>query len=92
MATTVATPKETVNSVKPKAKEVIQSVATHKKAADDIPIGILYLLCIFLPFVAVGLVTDWGMPFIYNILWCIFGFWLLGVIHAFIVVTREKGK
>lgn len=45
---------------------------------------ILILLCIFLPFIAVGIVDDWGTRFLISILLCLL-FWLPGVIYAFVV-------
>ena len=49
--------------------------------------GVLIVLAILIPFVAVGLKTDWGMPVIWNLLWCCLGV-LPGIIHALIVVNR----
>jgi uncharacterized membrane protein YqaE (UPF0057 family) len=55
-----------------------------------VPMLLIYLLCFFLPPVAVGLVTDWDTEIvIYNLLWTILcGF--PGIIHALIIVGRYK--
>jgi uncharacterized membrane protein YqaE (UPF0057 family) len=56
---------------------------------DDMLI-LLYILCILLPFVAVGIATHWQVePVLLNILLSILC-WIPGVIHAFIVVNRER--
>jgi len=47
----------------------------------------LYIVAIFLPPLAVGVYTDWGMPTIWNICWCCI-FWVPGIIHAFYVLSR----
>ena len=84
----------------PKNKEVKQvakqEVKALKKAlksqskSDDVPVGLLYALCFFFPFVAVGLVTDWDVKeVIINILLtCLCG--IPGIIHAFIVVSKNS--
>jgi uncharacterized membrane protein YqaE (UPF0057 family) len=84
----------------PKNKEVKQvakqEVKALKKAlksqskSDDVPVGLLYALCFFFPFVAVGLVTDWDVKeVIVNILLtCLCG--IPGIIHAFIVVSKNS--
>ena len=60
-----------------------------KKKGNDVSIGLLYLLCILFPVIAVGIVTDWDIEtMVYNLLWCLLCY-LPGVIHAFIVVKRE---
>lgn len=51
---------------------------------NDVPTIVLILLCIFLPFIAVGIVDDWGNRFWISLLLCIL-FWIPGVIYAFIV-------
>lgn len=62
-----------------------------KKAInDDVPIGLLYLLCFIIPWVAVGFATNWDIKIvIYNILWS-FLFGLPGIIHAIIVVRNNN--
>lgn len=86
-------------SVNQKNKEVKQiskqeMKALHKavksqKQSDDVPVGLLYALCFFVPFVAVGIVTDWDVPTVLiNILWtALCG--IPGIIHAFIVVSKN---
>lgn len=70
-------------------KEIKHASNSSKK--DDTPLGLLYVLCILIPFVAVGLVTDWdGKTVLINILWCLLC-GIPGIIHAFIVVNRERG-
>ncbi len=61
-----------------------------KKMSEQAPKvskAVLIVLCFFLPFVAVGLKTDWGMPVIYNLLWCLLG-GVPGIIHALYVVLK----
>lgn len=54
------------------------------------PMILLYLLAIFIPFVAVGLVTDWeATPTISNILWTLLC-GIPGIIHAFIIIARYR--
>ncbi len=47
----------------------------------------LYILALFIPWLAVGLYTGWGIEVLYNVLWS-FLFGLPGIIHAFIVLSR----
>lgn len=57
-------------------------------SSDDMLI-LLYLFAILIPFVAVGIVTDWDMrSVLINILLCILCY-IPGVIHAFIVIRDE---
>lgn len=60
----------------------------HKNNGGIDPI-VYILLCIFIPFVAVGLATDWNMKdvLINILLCCLCG--IPGIIHAFIVCNRE---
>lgn len=48
---------------------------------------VLIVLCFFIPFLAVGLKTDWSISVLWNLLWCCLGV-IPGIIHALIVVTR----
>lgn len=51
---------------------------------------LLYILAIFIPPVAVGLVTDWETdPVLFNILWTLLC-GLPGIIHAFIIIGRYR--
>lgn len=72
-------------SIKKSVKQVIKHATST--GGDD---AILYvILCIFIPFVAVGLATDWNVrDVVINILLCcLCG--IPGIIHAFIVCNRE---
>lgn len=67
------------------------TVASEPKASKggDVPVWVLYLLAFFIPFVAVGLVTDWDVgQVLLNLLLCLLC-GIPGIIHAFIVVARE---
>ena len=73
---------------KPIMKAAVKQMTKPNKTADADMI-LLYVLCIFIPPLAVGLATDWeSTPVISNILWCLLC-GLPGIIHAFIVVNRE---
>jgi len=80
------------NEVKQISKQEIK--ALHKavksqKQSDDVPIGLLYILCFFFPFIAVGIVTDWDIPTVLiNILWTLLC-GIPGIIHAIIIVGRN---
>lgn len=68
-------------------KMAIKDVKQAKEAGiTDAGAG-MYILAVFIPWLAVGLHTDWGIETLYNILWC-FLLYLPGVIHAFIVLGR----
>ncbi|MBK6526190.1 MAG: YqaE/Pmp3 family membrane protein [Crocinitomicaceae bacterium] len=46
------------------------------------------VLCFFIPWLAVGLATDWDLkPLIFNLLWSLTC--IGGIIHALVVVSRE---
>ena len=68
------------NAIHTKLKEAKLSGAKPDKV-------VIYVLCVIIPPLAVGLWTDWQMPTVWNILWTLL-WWVPGVIHAFIVVTR----
>jgi uncharacterized membrane protein YqaE (UPF0057 family) len=73
---------------KPVMKAAVKQMTKPNKTADT-DMLLLYILCIFIPPIAVGLATDWdATPVISNILWCLLC-GLPGIIHAFIVVNRE---
>lgn len=60
-----------------------------KKSNDDTSIILLYVLAWFIPFLAVGIVTDWDTKtVIINILWTLLC-GLPGIIHAMIIVSRN---
>jgi len=74
------------------AKQVMKAMSTSKKQSqksNDVPVGLLYVLCFFIPFVAVGIVTDWDITTVLiNVLWtALCG--IPGIIHAIIVVNRN---
>jgi len=80
--------KESNTFAKPIMKAAVKKMTKPNKTADADMI-LLYVLCVFIPPLAVGLATDWeSTPVISNILWC-FLCGLPGIIHAFIVVNRE---
>lgn len=75
--------------------QTIKSKEKALKASDsnlggDVPTGLLYVLCFFIPLLAVGLATDWDIKkVLINILWtmlCV----VPGIIHAFIVVSKNS--
>ncbi len=72
-------------------KALKKAVKEHKGGGDsDVPEIVLILLCIFLPPIAVGLMTDWEFePLAINILLCLLC-WLPGIIHAFILYDRGR--
>ena len=80
--------KEVVKVSKQEMKSLRKEVKSQNKS-DDVPIGLLYVLCFFVPFVAVGFATDWDITTVLiNILWtALCG--IPGIIHAFIVVSRN---
>lgn len=91
---TIAT--STVSSSKDAQKASVQMKKLEKKAtkivkkanASDDAI-LYYILAFFIPFLAVGLVTNWEVkPVLINILLCcLCG--IPGIIHAFIVVSKN---
>jgi uncharacterized membrane protein YqaE (UPF0057 family)/NACalpha-BTF3-like transcription factor len=80
-------------TVKQDVKAYKNSKAEIRKALKERNAGdmtILYIiLCILLPFVAVGLATDWDLTktLICLLLCCLF--WLPGIIYAFIICSQE---
>ena len=75
--------------------QTIKSKEKALKASDsnlggDVSTGLLYVLCFFIPFLAVGLATDWDVKTVLiNLLWtCLCG--IPGIIHAFIVVSKNS--
>ncbi|MFK8038018.1 MAG: YqaE/Pmp3 family membrane protein [Crocinitomicaceae bacterium] len=74
-------------------KEFVRSnrkVAKNYKNSDEVPTGLLYVLCFFIPFLAVGLATDWDIKalIINLILTALCG--IPGIIHALIVVSKNR--
>lgn len=66
-----------------KLEKKLQKV-DFRQTKGDAPTLVLILLCLFLPFIAVGIVDDWGTRFLISIILTLL-FWLPGVIYAFIV-------
>ena len=73
------------------SNKTMNSTKIVKKANNkDVSKGLLYLLCFFIPWLAVGLATDWDIKtVVINILWtCLCG--IPGIIHAIIIVGRNS--
>ena len=80
--------KEVKQISKQEMKALKKAVKSQKKS-DDVPIGLLYVLCFFVPFIVVGIVTDWDIPSVLiNLLWTLLC-GIPGVIHALIIVSRN---
>jgi len=62
----------------------IDRISSRFTLGGDAPTIVLILLCLFLPFIAVGIVDDWGTRFLISLLLTLL-FWIPGVIYAFIV-------
>jgi uncharacterized membrane protein YqaE (UPF0057 family) len=92
MAATTIQNSEINKAAKHVSKQEMKSLRkAHKmqNKSDDVPIGLLYVLCFFIPFVAVGLATDWDITTVLvNLLWTLLC-GIPGIIHAFIVVSRN---
>jgi uncharacterized membrane protein YqaE (UPF0057 family) len=71
--------------------KTIASTKIVKKALKNGPsTGLLYVLCFFIPFLAVGLATDWDTnTVLINLLWTLLC-GIPGVIHAIIIVGRNS--
>ena len=80
--------KQGVKVSKQELKALKKAVKSQTKN-DDIPVAVLYILCFCIPFVAVGLVTDWdtNQVLVNFILTLLCG--IPGIIHAFIVVSKN---
>jgi len=81
------------NEAKQISKQEMKSLRkAHKmqNKSDDVPIGLLYVLCFFFPFIAVGIVTDWDISTVLiNLLWTLLC-GIPGIIHALIIVGRNS--
>jgi uncharacterized membrane protein YqaE (UPF0057 family) len=92
---TVVQQEKTSNSDLKYENQTIKSKEKALKASDsnlggDVPTGLLYVLCFFIPWLAVGLATDWDIKkVIINILWTMLC-GIPGIIHAFIVVSKNS--
>jgi uncharacterized membrane protein YqaE (UPF0057 family) len=77
--------------------KTIAKASTAKKAVKNAPANdtddeliLLYLLAILIPFVAVGIVTDWDLTdVVINLLLCLLCY-IPGVIHAFIKIRDNR--
>jgi len=73
-----------------KSKLKHQVKKLNSSNSSDLPMILIYLLAIFIPFVAVGIVTDWdGKTVLINILWTLLC-GIPGIIHAFIIVSKNS--
>lgn len=78
-----------VHKAKNKVKQLSKKL-NSSNSSDDVPVGLLYLLAILIPFVAVGIVTDWDVKtVVINLLWCLLC-GIPGIIHACIIVSRNS--
>lgn len=82
---------KTTSSKEVASNKTMASNKIVKKALKNGPsTGLLYLLCFLIPFVAVGLATDWDVKtVIINLLWT-FLCGIPGIIHAIIIVGRNS--
>lgn len=82
--------KNNLSSTITKKEALSHAKSIKKTSGSDTPIGLLYFLCIVIPFVAVGIATDWDVPkVLLNVLLCILC-GIPGIIHAFIVVSNNR--
>jgi uncharacterized membrane protein YqaE (UPF0057 family) len=74
-----------------KAQRFIHALKkTTDTSSDDFPMLLIYLLCFFLPPIAVGLITDWDTEMVItNLLWTLLC-GIPGIIHAIIIVGRYR--
>jgi uncharacterized membrane protein YqaE (UPF0057 family) len=82
---------KTTSSKEVASNKTMASTKIVKKALKNGPsTGLLYVLCFFIPFLAVGLATDWDTnAVLINLLWtCLCG--IPGIIHAIIIVGRNS--
>ncbi len=80
------TVKQDVKASKNSKAEIRKALKEHR-AGDD---AILYIiLCILIPFVAVGLATDWDLTKTLICLLLSILFWIPGIIYAFIICSKE---
>ena len=71
-------------------KTIASSKLVKKALKDDVPVGLLYVLCFFIPWLAVGFATNWDVKtVVINILWT-FLCGIPGIIHAIIIVGRNS--
>jgi uncharacterized membrane protein YqaE (UPF0057 family) len=71
-------------------KTIASTKIVKKALKDSVPTGLLYVLCFFIPWLAVGLATDWDMKTVLiNLLWTLLC-GIPGIIHAIIIVGRNS--
>lgn len=81
---------KTINKVE---KNIIKNSnvasVSNTENTQDVNTLLLYILCFFIPFLAVGIVTDWNVgTVLLNLLLCLL-FFIPGLIHALIVVSKN---
>lgn len=87
--TDVSISKKLLKEERKKIKKAVKKQEKKKKGSPDISIIALYVIAFFIPFLAVGIVTDWDLfQVLINLLLCLLCF-IPGVIHAFLVVNRN---
>jgi uncharacterized membrane protein YqaE (UPF0057 family) len=78
-----------VKQISKQEMKALHKAVKSQKQSDDVPIGLLYILCFFFPFIAVGIVTDWDLyTILINLLWSLLC-GIPGIIHALIIVSRN---
>lgn len=83
-----ALPQEVAKQDVTTKQEVRAAVKKTEKAGGDVPKGLLIVLCFLMPWLAVGLATDWDVKtIVINLLWSLTC--IGAIIHAIIVVNRE---
>ncbi len=71
-----------------KNKTVINTPSNTSSTSDDMMI-LLIILAILIPFVAVGIYTDWDVTKTVRALLLTLLFWIPGVIYALITINSE---
>lgn len=79
--------RSTLETLKRKSKLELKK-AIKKNSSNDMEI-LLLILCFILPFLAVGLATDWDVLKVLICLLLSFLFWIPGVIYALLVVLNK---
>lgn len=88
VASTIKSTPKALAQVKQLKNFTSEAVKTNN-IPSDIPTWALYLLCFVIPFLAVGLATDWDakktiIAFVLSLF-----FWIPGIIYAIIVVSQN---
>jgi uncharacterized membrane protein YqaE (UPF0057 family) len=71
-----------------KAKLEFKKAVKNNSSIDDMEV-LLLILCFLIPFVAVGLATDWDITKVLICLILSFLFWIPGIIYALLVVLNK---